>query len=506
MPGDYNKLTITADTAGTVVQGTNLDLAEGISFDTLYPGGLFGSCSFFVPRDVTRAWALKEGQRLKIRNGLQTVWEGRVTAIEIEVQQASQGNRVTCVGYWGDVLMARTWRKPWADTRIDDGVWIEGGRTTITSFDRQNRLRMTPDNTAWTAGWAVSLNYTAPTGQTIKRVTFNYDLQEGAQAWLLRMYNETSAGFEWSVSASGTGSANIALVTPASGIRMYLESDANQTPANDKAIYGQWSSVVVYTETSAINLTEISYDVQAKATELSTSTSYIGTNTYSLVPFVGEGTLADIITSAAAYGDASYNSWAVGVRESALSTDGKPVLFAEAYPALTDYDYAVRLDDKNVVAPFAAVRDISEVRNWIGVEYHDASGRTVYRTPDDDANLKDTTSITAYGERHEWLNIDTSSTTTATNYARRFLAARKNPQWRVTSDIVVVGYVRGKTGVVPASEIRAGKRVKIENYLSDLSGSGLTLLVTGTQYNDNGETCRLSVGQPDSLDVWLTRR
>ncbi|HEY4692489.1 MAG TPA: hypothetical protein VIH16_03575, partial [Bellilinea sp.] len=70
----------------------------------------------------------------------------------------------------------------------------------------------------------------------------------------------------------------------------------------------------------------------------------------------------------------------------------------------------------------------------------------------------------------------------------------------------VIGYIRDRYGSeVPACEIQAGKRIKIENWLNDLSGTGLTFLISATDYNDTTETCTLGIGQVDELDVFLSR-
>ena len=70
----------------------------------------------------------------------------------------------------------------------------------------------------------------------------------------------------------------------------------------------------------------------------------------------------------------------------------------------------------------------------------------------------------------------------------------------------VGGYIGAKSGqVVPSSQIRAGKRVKIENYLQDLSGTGLTFLISMIECDDRSETVAISTGLPDNLAVFLAR-
>ena len=505
----YNALAISALSGTTQVTGAGLEAAEGLSFSTIYPAGLFAACTFYVPRDVTASWTLKAGHKLIVRNGMKTVWEGRVTAIGVDVDGVREGNNVTALGYWADVLMARGIRKPWADTRISDDPWqwlTTSPAAEKCTLDRNNRLRFTPKAEAHADTENAAVQYTAPTGQTIKRIAFNYDLQEAGQAWTLGL-NTSHEGL-WSVTSSGTGTQNITLGTARQVVYFYFQANAAQTPPSDGTIYGQISNLQLFTETGDITLPEIAKDIRALVTELSASETLIGANTLSLVPFVIDGqSYADALILAASYGDSSYQSWAVGVRESDLSTDSKPILFAEAYPALTDYDYAVRLDEPNLIPPFKAEQDIEPVRNWIAVRYRDESGRTVYLTPDDDADLKDATSIAAYGERQEWISVDTTSITTAETFGRRYLAARKDPQWRISTGLTVTGFIRAKSGaIVPASEIRAGKRVKVENYLNDLSGTGLTLRITGTSYDDTTETNTMDVGLPDNLDVLLARQ
>ena len=46
-------------------------------------------------------------------------------------------------------------------------------------------------------------------------------------------------------------------------------------------------------------------------------------------------------------------------------------------------------------------------------------------------------------------------------------------------------------------------RVRIENWQNDVSGTGLTFLVSGTAYTDQGESCALDIGIPDSLQTVL---
>src|SRR3990172_12236375 len=168
-------------------------------------------------------------------------------------------------------------------------------------------------------------------------------------------------------------------------LRFYARAD--QTPTSDGTYFGEFSNITMYSETSAIDLTEIATDVIGKFTELNSTTIQIASNTNSLVPFIPSGheTLADILTFAAGFGDVSQNPWHVYLLDSevAASPDGKRVLVREQRPALTDHEYALRVDEPNLVAPLSLDRDYSQIWNWVAVDYIDANGWTQYLTPDD---------------------------------------------------------------------------------------------------------------------------
>lgn len=520
-----NNLRIKAYSSGsTEVQSAGLELGEQLTFSSGYPGGLYLDCGFFVPRDITSTWPVQLGQRVKVQNGFVTVWEGYITGIENRATTDGQGAQVTAMGAWGYYLMRRKWRKWWADTRSGEEAWKWTPTIpdeTFLNIDRTTpRITLVPKSirnaagaeVGWTNNQTLGIVYTSPTGETVKRITLDYDLQEGAQAWKGNVYNVTGAADLLSrTTSNATPGTRVSwdsgtIATPTQKLYIQLISQAGQTPPTDGTVYWDVANIVVYSETGAINGQEVAKDVRAHVVEFSADDTNIGALTYALVPFISNtDTLADILTNAANYGDASFNRWAAYCKSSDDSTDDKPLLALEQVPALTDYDYAVRMDEVNT-ADLAFMQDVTEVRNWITIEYTDATNNQIIVTPDDDANLKDTASIALYGEAHEWLSLQTTSLTNATNYARRFLAARKDPQWKASGNIPIVGSVRAKDGTpVPASQIVSGKRIKIENYLNDLSGNGLTFLITGTSYDDASEVCTLSVGQPDNMDILLAR-
>lgn len=505
------------------------------SYETLWPGGLYGSAVLRVKRDVTRAWQVAGGQRVVIRNGLAVVYEGFIPQIGYGVGQgAEQYRRIQAAGATGQIMSAWATNKPWADNRLDDRVWTYTTGTTgagdqTCAVDRSARIRFTPKAEAWANGDYAAVRYSAPVGQTVKRLAYSYDMQEAAQAWEISVWRSTDAS-SWTqmtnasgetytsgtttvITASGTGSIDVTLATPSRYMELRYYSRAAQTPTSDGTYYGQWSSLTAYTETGSINLTEIAKDVRAIVTDLNSDETQVGSNTLSLVPFITSGreTAAAILSRAAQAGDSSYNSWYWDLLESDAATtpNGGPVLRVAQYPALTDYDYAVRLDDPLLDGALEIVKDFDGIRNWIVVRYRSEIGADTYITPDDDANLTDATSVAAYGHREIVLDAGQVSSTIATNYARRYLAAYKDPRFYVSGAVTVKGWINAKNGQrIPASEIKAGKRLRVLNFLSDesgVSGAGMTWHVTRTQYNDAGQTCAISTGVPDDLAVFIAR-
>lgn len=522
-----NNITVEVFSGGTtpiVDSDGDLPRVDSIRYSTGYPGGLYLNASMFVPRDIARSWLIKGAQRLVIRNGQTPVFEGKIGDLDRALQRSSEGIKISVVGYWGSLLMTRRWRKRWADHRLSESVWGKViGTSGVADYLNVSRgdgvLRMIPQvGVDWIENDAVSLRYEMPTGELVKRAVFDFDFSEGTQAWKIAFVSDPDGTptEEWTATSSGTGSEDIALSDTSLAAEIILTSVSAQTIPSGTSPYAEFTSLVMYSETGAIDLTQIATDVVGEFTDLSADVFEIDSNTLSLVPFIEDRfpTAAEILMDAASYGDSSENQWATGVYASEVSTDDKPLLFVEQYPDLTDYDYAVRVDEPTLEPPF----DISEgyigsdennVWNWIVVQYRDEDGFVQYVTPDDDANLTDADSITDWGQRDYLLRIRHGDVTAATNFGRRFLASHKDPVWHMTRPIKVKGSIRAKSGnLVPASEIRAGKRIRVENFLRDpaLGTDDLIFLITKTDYDDSKEVCTITIGRPDSLDVILAQQ
>ena len=105
--------------------GNELINAEGIRFSTIYPGGIFGDCSFTIPRDVARWWEMNGAKRVVVRNGMVIVWEGEIDNLISAVQSSSSQVEIKAIGKWGTLMQRRRWQKPWCDDRMDQHIWYE---------------------------------------------------------------------------------------------------------------------------------------------------------------------------------------------------------------------------------------------------------------------------------------------------------------------------------------------------------------------------------------------
>jgi hypothetical protein len=156
--------------------------AEHVRLSYQYPGGLCKSLSFFIPYDLRRQWPVKEGQRVVVCNKFKRVWEGYIRQCAPTESAGRSGYSVTALGPWGQYLVGRRWRKPWADDRLEAWQYDETrNASNKCNFDQRNRLRFTPKNETWGFSHDARLTYLAPTGETVKRATGNYAVSEQAE-------------------------------------------------------------------------------------------------------------------------------------------------------------------------------------------------------------------------------------------------------------------------------------------------------------------------------------
>ena len=536
-----NNLSVEIFSSGTtpiVDAGDDFRNVEQMQFSPGYPGGLSLSATLFVPRNIVTAWMVQGAQRLRILNGVTVVFEGQIASLDRALTADTQMVLINATGHWGSLLASRRLLRLYADLRTAADVWVNAtprdvhvDQTVYERFDGDAGialLRATPQSgVTWGALDRTTLAYFAPPGEEIRRMDFTGQLDEAGQNWRIRIRDRTNNADLYTRSATGTDSAQN--VEPASGcerIDFHLTNIGGSTiPSSGAGVFGELRDIVVYATMNhapasldTVDLTEIVKDIRAELADLSSDEDLIASNTLSLVPFVAPRfpTMADILSRASQYGDASANRWGVGIRGSHLSSDAKPIIFAEQFPDLTDggFEYAVRIDEPNLVPPFQITSgfigsDENRVWNYIIVEYADERGFTFFQTPEDDATLKDQTSIDKYGQRDFRLSIGHGTTSLASSVGKRFLATHKDPPWNLKGPISVKDSIRGDQGQpIPVSQIQAGKRLKLENFVIDPATDLLDLifLITKTDYVDAEQVNSLTVGVPNSLDVYLAQR
>ena len=497
---------------------------QGLKFTRSYPGGIAGdTLSFFVVRDVKQPWDIWLHHRLAVFNGFNLVWEGEITAFTPEVAHNVQGDWISARGYWHTLLEKQTWRKFWADARLTNDVWTwdeTGNGAELGYVDRESRIRFTPKAEAWTTE-TMQVVYTAPTGTTIDRIEYDYDLQEGAQNWQLQIRDITNASTVVNITASGTASAQAHDFSPVSSqIALRFTSGTSQTPTSDGTYYGEFSNITIFAsfETGhggtegTFDIAELGEDVveylsNTAGNYFSGDKDEIDTSlTYTLEPFISENdTLARILERAWEFGDSSNGRVAAGVILSNFASDGHPKLKVESVPALTDYDYQIDFDAPQLAGRLALEYSTDDLANYVIVEYVDEQGFRKTVTPDDDASLTDTTSITNYGRHDYVLRLGQVTEAQAIHLGETYLTRYNNPIWEMRP-VRVRGYLERKDGSrIAAAEIEPGKRIKVSSFLDDGSGTWHIYLITGVRYDEDRQIATITTRDVFRTDP-LTQR
>lgn len=496
-------------------------------FETLYPGGLYGGGVLRLESRILKTWGVMKVYPYRVvgRNGLKPVYEGWVDVHERAVDPGGQYIELPLVGAFGKVAQRRGIRRLFADNRLGADVWIDetgANAAEKCQVDRRNRIRITPKGVAWVANDVAIIRYTAPTGEYIKRVEYDYDLQEGAQSWELIVRDVTNGTTinTYSSSGSGTG-ASAVMGASCAVVDIRFTSLANQTPASDGTIYGELSNIKVYCVTAnSGNYARYGHEILIDALsefsdEINSGTNFIDqTNTLNITPFITQGGgfeyLAAYMSRAAGFGDASNDPWAWGFRhsESVALPDGKPPAYYEQQPALTDFDYQLQLGEPNLAGSVRVIRPFDAVVNRVWVNYTDELGANQWQMYTDDATLQAADSQSRYMIQESVVKLGQASSTAAIAFAKRVLAKNKysSSLLQVGGAIPVKGYLRNQYGLrVPASEVTAGKRIKLVNFLdgfNDAATNAVTMLISRTRYDTREEKLNLTVGKPDSLHTF----
>jgi hypothetical protein len=430
-----------------------------------------------------------------------------VTGIDFDLGSQVNNNFASMVvQFWNG--LAWTAVTSLADTTVSLGATL-GQDGTMTWTAPESIARITIDGVS---GYGIRMS----PANGLDVVDFNEIIVQGQQEWSIRVVDYVGATTIWERTTTGSSARDSTLGTPRNRLNFELGAKAQQVADfnTEDGYFGMGESIMVYSETGSINLTEIAGDIVDIFTDINSDKTRIDSNTKTLEPFFTEGRefATDVLLRAAKYGDSSDNSWAVYLLPSneSKSPDGKPVLGVSQYLPLSDYDYSIRMDDKNLVQPFQLSIDYDYLANWIVVEHTNEEGNRVTWTPDDISGLRDDTSMNLYNRRDLIVDAGDAGVVAALEYGYRVLAIRKDPRFIITGPIKVQGYIKSKGGLrTPSSKIRAGERIRIEDFMEDLAGetdAGLTFMITKTNYSHKKETCSISTGLPDDLAVYMAQR
>lgn len=337
---------------------------------------------------------------------------------------------------------------------------------------------------------------------TLREIVF----QNTSQNFELRLRDTVGSTDIFSLTSTTSGAQDVTLGTPRQYLDLEFIARNNGTPLANGTIYGELTNLEMFSETGNINVYEVANDLRGALSNLSINTTYLdSTATYSLrSQFITQDyeRMASVLMRAAAFGNASGAALAFGLKSSQFATDALPPLFLEDWPSISgagDYDYQVTVTTAQIPQ---LRRDYASIENWIVIRYTDSLGRTVLVTPDDEATLKDTDSIDRYGQREsQVLDLGACSAAAALAFGVRYLSTRKDPVISMTGPIVIQDYLLHRAGfAVPASEVQAGKRLRILDYEENVTG-----VITATQYNHLDRTCQMTLGFSDSLAILLAR-
>lgn len=485
--------------------------------------GGYGACKVSIPlRNGKKTFQLlSTDDTVRIYDAITCIGEVVITHIA-EKQFATILN---CVGVFSEVFSgdrARTWFKPWADTRIDEGAWQIDTSTDayeLGAVARQNAaIRITPStNDAWANGDLIRLKYTAPTGETVKRVTCTAQLAEGgAETWEIRMTESDGTTVIWNRTAEGTGDEDETLATADQTVFLEFRSLAAQTSADPAETFGEITALVMYTETGTIDALEILKDVMAKVDRVNTSEVYLDDSLSlpSLVPFFtnGEKKQGEIVNHALSFGTDTFESMSVFVdhSEAGATPDGDAIVRFYQTQDLDDHEWIVSAENE----PGVTVPDIihrAYQYNGINVQYRlPENNKVLTLTPADNVLLHDSDLVDDFGTQYKTIDVGLTTAALALQIGRAALARALLPYFYMSgTSIKVSGRIRNKFGVYePVTRPKPGDRLLIDNSVQDFEtlGEGFGLIVTITGTRIRGIELQLTAQTGDDLSLLLRKR
>jgi hypothetical protein len=482
-----------------------VDYASGLVFTSMWPKG-YATANFRLRRcDIFAGFEVRESYGVVIRDGVRIVWQGRLEGIKQVVSGGDEYLDCRAVG-WYVVLQEHLIRKRWLDTApFANSTWPSDyvRDDTQLEFVTQKRdnwlhVRASAQDLARTDGETYRELYEAYA--EIDEVYYAYRGRTG-ESMSIDIYNVDQAAAEnnkITVTSTPGGASGTKTVTLAQGATtsIYFMVIIEAADTYDQNDYMQITDAVVYANydsahsaygSEAYTTGELIEDVlllvDNATSVLSTDYSQLTDPGYAVDAFTIEkhSRAGDVIQRLIDYGDTSYNTYGLSVWDRTGASDALPRVEVKQFDT-SDYDYIVDINDQQI-ATFQRERDGSQLYNYIIVEYIDDDGITRTRTPDDNANLKNTASIATDYRREKVLSIGKASTDDADNLGRQYL--QYHAERRFVGSIALSGDVRTKSGLlVPACWVRAGDRLKIANL-------DTTILLRHVSYD--AETGRLTV-------------
>ncbi len=487
--------------------------AKDLRYTSFVPGG-FGECSFIINRDLSRQWSdLKLFSRITIRDGLTTIWEGRLEGIEKVSLPTGESFRIRAYGYWAN-LYDRIYNRIWADSRLKKWYlpaapwsypqyWYQES----WKYDWKNRLRISAIYNESYAQYAYGgFRYDMPSGEYAQRLTANYDL---TVATGMGTYQLSVVTTPWNVKfwtqTPGTGNLDLNL-NSGSSIYLCLQGFQAADPytAATGSTYGELTNVVIYSTSGNVYADTIIKDaLTSKCSQISSDQSGIESPGYSLVPstFDEDWTPGDVIEWCSQF-DNGYDAkrWLFNVWE-----DRKPYFAKKDYDTV---DYYTRLKDCRI----ERLERLGETMfNRVYTRYLNPQGEPVRTTASEYSS-----SISEYGLTREYpVIIDKVISTAAAQRARElFLAAHAMPKV-VQARIVLTKPVQDMQGrLVPVSHIRAGKVIHIRGLITresafdtdDILDSEATFYIVKTEYNAERDELAITPDTPQAeAEVLLNR-
>jgi len=496
------------------------DWAVDISWDTTWPKGYGVMTCTIRRRDTFANWAIKESYGVRVYDGSEIVYSGRIEAIARNFVGDDEFISIRAVG-WYVTLQETHILKHWYDEKSTARLrWpsslfhdeVQGTHVFVQS-EKIYEIYSGTGDLQRVSGQGYRAIYEEPSGHSIKQIIFNYRIRSG-ETFRLRIYNQDQAAIEWTLtSAAAVQSATGQTVSMSAGITSsyVIWLYYNDTDLYDQSDYAIIDSLITiahyHTSHSAYGseaqtigeyVEDILLIVNDVNATLSTDYSFVQDPGYVIQPFVVDTPRAagEIIDQLAAYGDSSLRQWGISVWGETAS-DGKPLVIFEPQPALTDYEYILELDSHELSQLYYELDGV-ELENYIRIGYTSDAGNFTLYTPDDDPNLTDSNSIARDYQRDGYMDIGEADATRAAYVGQRRLNFHKNRKPK--ANFAVSNRIKKKNGGwQPANRIRAGERVYVPTI-------GRTFFISRTYYESESETCSISPELPrDQISLYLSQ-